>query len=139
MKLDEAVKTIYLRWMALWPGLSTNIPYVFDNDAQPETAPSFARVSVQTLPTRKWTMGQTSKYRRDGLINVKLSGPSNAGRKTVDVLAGYVITIFEGKRFGTSAGEEGIVCRTSSPTEIGSDGQFWTLLVATEFDYYETH
>jgi hypothetical protein len=140
MQLEDATKAIYQRWMTEWASTGGGVPYVFDNDVADQSEPSYMRVSISLLGSQRTTIGATRKYRRAGSINVKANSPANNGRKRAEQLATLAKTVFEGKRFGQTVGEpEGIVCDVATFQEIGSDGQFWTVLVQIDFHWYETH
>ncbi len=140
MKVYEASKAIYGRWMTEWALVEPSIRYVFDNDAQPQSVPSYVRVGLKWLSSRQTTIGQSRKYRRDGLLNVKVNVPINAGRETAELLAEKVKVIFEGQRFGTSGAEpEGVICSLATFNELGPDASFFSLLVAIDFHVYDTH
>lgn len=140
MKQDEAVKAILQRWMTLWPGLSSSVPYVFDNDVLDDRA-SYARVSITSLEEHQQTYGAEGnrKFLGSGLIDVKLYGPGNAGRKGLDLLAEYVRQIYQAVRFGLAGGEEGVITYATSAQEVRpeSDAASWVLLLSTPFEYVD--
>lgn len=139
MNQVNANKAILQAWLNNWPGLSTNVPYVFDNDAISGNPPKYARVAIQDLSSEQTSLGApgSRRYLRTGLINVKLYGPVEQGRKVVDLLAQFVRTIFEGVRLAAGGTEEGVVTFASSTQVMPTDQQFWILLVSTPFEYYE--
>lgn len=142
MNQAQATTAILQRWMTLWPGLSSSVPFVFDNDIVYDS-PTYARVAITMLGSDQHTLGApggSRKWLRDGLINVKLYGPSDQGRIGLDVLAAFVKTIYEGARFGTTGGgEEGVVCYALAVTEIRpqTDSQYWILNCSVSFEFYE--
>jgi hypothetical protein len=137
MNLYDAEKAIKQRWMTLWPGLSSNVPYVFDNDVQDSIVTTYARVSVTSNGSLKLTVGNQSKKKRNLIIAVKLNGPVNAGSKGVSQLVPFVQTVFEEKRFGGVGISDGVVCEIMKPYGGSSDGRFWTMLLTFDAHFIE--
>lgn len=148
MDATEASQAILSRWLTLWPGLSSGVPYVFDNIVRPE-APTFARVAIVSATSEQWTIGPpplpnaqgSRKWLRRALVDVRLNGPINAGRNPLDVLANYVRQIYEGVRIGAKVGQAGVVTFASTVHELRKapdSSQLWVLSVTTPFEYYET-
>lgn len=140
MNQAEAVTAIYQRWMAQWPGLSSSVPYVFDNDVVDDAA-TYARVKVTHLDDDQQTLGNVGsrRFTRSALIEVELRAPGNAGRKRVDLLCGHARTIFEAVRFGATGTEEGVITFTAS-TEVNraqSTPRHWIASVIIACEYVE--
>lgn len=142
MNQAQATTAILQRWMTLWPTLSSNVPYVFDNDIIAEQ-PTYARLSIHSTGSEQHTLGAPGnrKWLRTGLIDVKLYGPAAQGRIGLDAMVGYVRSIFEGARFGNiGASEDGVVCYAASAGEIRPQAteQYWVVLVELYFEFFET-
>jgi hypothetical protein len=138
---EEASAAVFARWLALWPSLSGAVPYSVDTLVVPESIPH-ARVAIRSLPSDQHTLGAAGnrKWIRTGLVDVRLVGPINAGRGSLDRLAGHVRTIFEGKRIGPTARDRGITTHATSISELRRDRdapQLWILGCTTPFEYYE--
>jgi hypothetical protein len=148
MNTADAVKAIYQRWMAQWPGLSGSTPYVFDNDVA-DSAATYARVRVELLDEQQHTLGNAGarKFIHTGLIEVELHAPGNTGRKAMDALVGHVRTIFDSVRFGAVGTEEGVITYGTSDegsttdgagsTRVRSNANAIVRVASTEFEFYE--
>lgn len=139
MNQYEANKAIYQRWMAVWPGASGNIPYVFDNDVRDEDD-IYARVSILDGDSNPKTMGAAGNRRieRAGVVEVELRGPGNVGRKQLDELTAAVRTVFEYQRIGVSGSDQqGVVLLSSSADVDPTPGDYWILVITTPFTYDE--
>ncbi len=136
-----ASEAIFSRWITLWPGLSSGVPYSFDNIAVPEDE-THAHVGIVSLPSEQWTLSREHrKWHRPGLIEVRLTGPLNEGRKNLDILAGVVRAIYQGKRFGDVLGvDEGVITHATSVNELKRDRdatQLWILSCVTPCEWWE--
>lgn len=141
MNQYEARKAIAQRWMTQWPALSTNTPFVFDEDAANESVPAYARISISFEPSEQRTLGEPGnrKFTRRGSIIVELfvEAVTGGGTKRLDELTQYVITIFEEVRFGAVGSDEPITTFASEPGRTSSAGQFKTISVGVDFEYVE--
>jgi hypothetical protein len=135
---DQAAKSIYVQWMTLWPGLSGSTPFVFDNDVIDESA-TYARVFVKNRMSEQYSLGAVGNRRwlRYGEIVVRLKGPANVGRKTMDQLVNAVIAVFEGQRLGSSGTDVGLMTYAASTSEAPPNPQFWQTQITIPFEYYE--
>lgn len=140
MDKPQATNAIKQRMLDLWPGLSTNLPVVFDNEAAP-SAPSYARLNIVHTASKQWTLGQDAIFHRYGLIKVKLMSPRDTGTTRpggADFMVKWVRKIYEGKRFGsTGPGDSGVVCFEASDRDIGVEGEYWVVLVDVSMRYDE--
>lgn len=141
MNSVQASQAVFARFASMWPTLAGAIPFVFDNDVKPEAA-TFARCGIRGIGSEQWTLGPapSRKWQRTMLIDVRLSGPINRGRKNLDTLAEYVRTIYEGVRFGVLLGEQGITTHATTVKELVRDreaGQTWILSAVTPAEYYD--
>jgi hypothetical protein len=142
MDAAEASQAIFQRWITMWPALSGSVPYSTDGNVASEGAGYFARVAIVTDDTEQATLGRVGSRRwsHDGLLEVRLSGPLGEGRGPVDALAELVREIYQGKRFGKTARERGIVTHAMSTAPVRGGAQAktrWTLLCTIPFDYFE--
>lgn len=144
MDRPTAIDAIKQRWLANWPTMSTAalgspVAFSLDNVTASEGT-YFARLRIKTIDREQQTMGQKGNRRFGnlGLIDVRISGPTNEGTKKLDKLAAIVGRIFESCRFGIRAGEMGITTRASVVGELTSDRQSpqsWIIQVVTPFEY----
>ena len=138
MYLEDAVRIIQKHWLsgvaAAVPGLAT----VFDNEAAPG-ASTYARLAITSMPTSQQTMGGVGNRRvqRNGMIQVKLNGPPDEGRKGVDAYVRHVNAILEMVSLPASVPDDGVWTDEASPRELGSDGQYWTLMLLIPFRFWE--
>lgn len=138
MNQFEARKAICQRWMAMWPGLSTNVPFTIDTD--PVTPPAaYAKLSIDFGDAEQQTMGAegTRRFTKPGSIIVELFGPPGQGAKYLDQLVQHVVTMFESKRFGAVGAEEGLTFFASTHGKLRSVGQYATISVGADFEYTE--
>ncbi len=141
MKSTEAHQAVLARWLARWPSRAPGVPWTFDNLGKPD-GPILARVAITSVGSEQHTLGPPGKrqWLRSELIDVRLTGPINQGRRQLDELAQHVREIYEGVRFGNRAGERGIVTYATTVNELKRDkesNQLWILSVVTPFDYIE--
>lgn len=141
MNQARASKEIFKRWLDMWPGLSSGVPYSLDNNLIAEGA-TLARVSITPLDSEQHTLGRPGrrKWWRPGFIEVRLTGPMNEGRRHLDELAQHVRTIYEGVRFGERVGDDGIVTHATSvanPRQDPDGPQLWVVVCTTPFEFYE--
>ncbi len=136
MSPAEAARAVFARWINTWPTLSSGVPYTLDNVAAAEGDGYFARVALVSLGSEQETLGPPGKRKwlHEGLIDVRLSGPVNVGRGQLDILAGYVTSIYRGVRFGTLAGEQGVTTEATDISELRRDREAphrWILTAST--------
>lgn len=138
MNQYQARKAIQQRWMTLWPGLSGNVPYVFDEDPFAETA-TYVRMSVGFDDPEQQTLGEpgSRRFERPGSIIVEIFAPTASGSMVLDQLTEHVLTIFEATTFGAAGIEEGIRCMNSTRGKPSSKGQHVTLSVGVDFEYFQ--
>lgn len=138
MTQADATKALYQAWMASWPTLSGSIPFVFDNDVIDESG-TYARVFVTSALSEQYSLGAPGNRRfcRLGTVVVRLKGPGNVGRKQLDLLVGFVRTIFEGVSLAATGTELGVKTYATSVSEGPPDGQYWQLMLSTPFEFYE--
>ncbi len=138
----EAEKAINARWMALWPGLSGDIPYTLDNLIRSDEPPTFARLQIISLGEEQTTLNRPGfrKFEHSGIIEVKIYGPINIGRSAMTTLGMAVRTIFRATRFGNSSGEQGVTTHATEVSEIRNDREVkhrWVMVASTPFEYTE--
>lgn len=142
MDASAASRAIFRRWIAFWPAQSGGVEYSTDNNLKPEVVPH-ARVAIVSLDSEQYTLGPKGnrKWQRLGFIEVRLVDNLHTGRKLLDQLTGAVREIFEGVRFASGPGEDGIVTHASSVAELRREpdsDQLWLVTVTTPFEYYES-
>lgn len=145
MRHQDATKAIFARWIAMWPGLQPAVTYTFDNvvKAEPDDA-LFARVGITEFDSQLYTLGPHGSNQRRAYIDVRLSGPANAGRLGVDDLIDSVRSIYERVRFAMDPTklEYGIVTHASVAKPLRRDrdaAQLWIMQVLTPCEWYESH
>lgn len=122
------------------------VPFAVDNITRQEGNGLFARLSIVSLggeqrtigPRRTAQKGARRTWQYDGLIEVRLSGPKNEGRREGDLLAGEVRRLFQGERFGNTVGRQGIVTQETEINELRRDRESvskWIVLCSTPFTY----
>jgi hypothetical protein len=133
-----AEQAIQKQWLSLWPGLSSNIPTVLDDEAADQPATGYALLQVQGTRNQQWTVAApgSRKFRRNGLILAKLNIPVDQGSQLALTWVGYVQQIFEGQRFAQTSGDDGVICYEASWRPVGTEGQFYSMLVTVPFTYY---
>lgn len=144
MTPEGASRAIFARWITMWPTASSGVAYATDNNVagEPQGSP-FARVSIISGDSSQRTLGGAGnrRFTNEGVIEVRLSGPVNAGRGTLDALALKVRDIFQSTRFGEDApAEEGIETQATSIGELRRDRQApnrWLIVCETPFEYTE--
>lgn len=137
----EAAQAINARFLSMWPSLSGDVPCAVDNVVRAEQE-TFARLAIISLEADQASLGPVGRRRWEhtGIIEVRLHGPINAGRKPLDLLAGYVRTIFRGVRFGYTAGQHGITTHGTAVSELRRDRDSpnrWILTASTPFEFTE--
>lgn len=147
MNQYQARKLIAQRWITLWPGLSSSIPYAFDDDPVSKAA-SFAVVSVEFGDESQRTFGAVGnrKFTCPGSILIELYAAPGSGKKTLDEMIGIVrSSIYGSNVIGT--GDDLIQVFTVSQNvytskggsgAVGSDGQHAYAELVVDFEYYET-
>jgi hypothetical protein len=138
----DAHKAILQQWVTQWPSLSANTPYAIDNRRITQTAAEFAIVEVTNLTADQVTMGPPGQRRflRPGVIDVRLYGPRDAGRKRLDELAQIVKEMFEATRLGAVGEDRGITTYATSVREVRNDREYpdlWCIACRTGFEYHE--
>lgn len=145
MNLAESTAAIFERWRTTWPGLSSNVPYSFDNVTAPQTLPR-AAVNIISLDSDQQTLGPRAKVLREGMIEVRLYGRRGVGRLELDTLAVHVKTVFERRKLGRVGGStivgrtNRVITHTASVNELRRDrdsGELWILSVTIPFDYVD--
>lgn len=133
MNIAQATAAIMQAFETQWPGLSGNVPF-FEEDESNEELPTFARISIQWLPSRTGTIGNTGSYKneRHGFIHVQLWMPPDAGSVPIATLAQHVITIFERKTIGNE-----IHCLQTDPSKLDTEDQYAGMKMSTRFWFYE--
>ncbi len=144
MDHPTAIAAIKQRWLENWPSMSAAVigapvEFSLDNVTKAE-APYFARLRVKTTSREQRTMGKPGNRRFDveGIIDVRLVGPTNEGTKKLDLLARVVGKIYESRRFGVRAGEMGVTTFATTPSEATGDRQSpqaWVVVVTTPFEF----
>ncbi len=143
MNPTEASNVIFARWMDRWPTLSAGLPFSTDNNTRPP-APSFATVAIIDLDSEQQTLVRRDgrvRWKRTGMIDVRLYGPLNVGRGPLDILVRHVRTIFEGKRLSGPRGSAGLITYATSANPLKNQrdsAQFWIMQAITSFEYTET-
>jgi hypothetical protein len=140
----QATEAIFARFIAQWPGLSSNVPYATENVPLPEPAATvFARIQIDRLDSEQHVMGGVGvrKWERPGWIDVLLVGPMNVGAKQLIQLGQHVRTIFEGVRFANAEGEHGIHTLATSIRAVRNHPEYpgcAVVVARTPFAYFET-
>lgn len=144
MTNDEATNAIFARWINLWPAASGGVAYATDNNIGAEQVDQpFARVGIVSLDSEQRSLGGRGnrRWNHEGMIEVRLSGPINAGRGQLDALAKIVRTIYQGERFGEAPpAEEGVTTQAAAISELRRDRESpsrWLLVVTIPFEYTE--
>lgn len=144
MNQAQASQAIFDRWIAAWPGLSSNVPYALDNTVIPEARPC-AVVNIVSLESTQHTLGPRAKIRREGMIDVRIYGEVGEGRRGSDELVGFVRDVFERRRIGTGGAPavgatRRVVTHAASQNELRRDqdsGGLWIVSVTIDFEYYD--
>jgi len=140
MNSAQANAAIIKRWLDAWPGASSNVPFSVDNIVKPE-ASTYAIMEILSLDTQQVTLGRKAKVRHDGIIQIRLVGPVNAGRGALDLLAQAVRVVLQRRRIGANPPHEmGIVTQIAEDAELRRDREApgsWVLAVSVPFHYHE--
>lgn len=140
MKQSDCRKAILQRWMTLWPGLSGNVPYVFDRDAF-DAVTTYARVELDFVDEVQQTYGQPGnrKFLGSGSLSVLLHVVGDSGTANADALAELVRQMFQTVRFGVAGGEEGVTTFATVAHVVPnkSDAQITVMLAETGFEYFD--
>jgi hypothetical protein len=138
MTESNAKKVILQRWMAIWPGLSGNTPFVFDNDVMDESA-AYARVKFRTGPSEQYSLGKPGnrRYLRQGQVAVYLCTPANAGSAANDALVEAVRGTLEGVTIPGATPDIGVCLYAGSTSPGPVDAQFFRQLVVIPYELIE--
>lgn len=144
MNQAEASAAILNRWQATWSGLTGGVASSYDNIVVPQTLPR-AAVNIISLDSDQATMGRRVKMLREGMIEVRLYGPPNVGRRQLDELAGHVRTVFERRKIGRSGAPTTQITRrvkthAATVNELRRDrdsSEMWILSVTIPFEFWE--
>lgn len=143
----NAYKAILQTFIIGWPlkvgGTQTapTVPYSIDNRRLTQPTPPFAQVDIVNINSDQRTMGRTGRRRfeRIGFIDVRLFGVRDQGRGPLDVLAGYVVELFESTSLGAVGEDRGVRTYATTVTEVRDSKEFpdlWCLLCRTPFEYH---
>lgn len=131
---NAARAAIYDKFIAAW-GATT--PVVRDNEKSDEFdgLTAWVRLSVRHFGRAQNTLGEapTRQFGRVGAAFVQIYVPINDGTSNADLLSNSAAAVFEGERIsGTS------VCfKDVNVSEQGREGNWYTVLVEAEFEYFE--
>lgn len=129
----------------MWPTLAPSVPYSFDNINAAQSVPR-AAVNIISLDSDQQTMGPRAKIFREGLVEVRLYGEKNVGRRQLDELCDHVKTVFERRKLGRVGGASvfgrtnRVITHTASVNELRRDrdsGELWIVSVTIPFEYVE--
>jgi hypothetical protein len=97
---EEVRKCVEVKFKADWPGLSTNVPYVFDNVPVPTPQPkTFVRVSLRMGRPVNHTIGTRRIPKHPGVLFCQIFTPKNDGSAPSRRLADFAKSIFEFQQF----------------------------------------
>lgn len=130
--LNQAKDITLKAFAASWDGVKC--PYVGDNESFDKPKAPWARIVVRNTAGGQHTLGPegTRVYRRIAHVLIQIFTEKGKGTKEADTLAQAAIAIFEGKKINGLCFNDGLA------REIGSDGEWYTVVVDVTFDYDET-
>lgn len=130
--VNDARKAVYDRFIAQWPGLTSDTAFTFENEKfTPPEGAAWARLSVQNQESVQETLGPPGqrRFRRSAVVFVQVFVPGDTGTAESDALVTSCRGIFEGVSF------EGLDFHAVSSTETGVDNGQHMTLVEAPFEY----
>ena len=130
--INQAKDTVLKTFAASWDKVAC--PYVQDNETLKAPHSPWARIVVRNTAGGQHTLGpQGSRvYRRIAHVLIQIFTTSGTGTKDADLLAQAANNIFEGKTINGLCFNDGTV------REVGSDGEWYQVVLDVSFDYDET-
>lgn len=107
--LAQAREAVYQRFVTQW---ANRTPFTFENEAYtPPTRTAYIHVSMVNLGPSDSTLGPDGgrKFGRQAVIVGTVRSPTDTGRAVSDGHAKAFLDIFEGRRFGGVAGNQGSI------------------------------
>ncbi len=117
---DNVRKNVERRFAAQWPGLSTNVPYAFENtpvkNAQPK---EFVRVSLRFGRPVNFTIGTRRIPQHPAILMIQIFTDKLKGSARSAKLADFAKSIFE----FTQQKESGVTIDFTDPGELQDVGE----------------
>lgn len=129
--INQAKDTILKAFATSWD--SALCPYVGDNEDLTNPKAPWARIVVRHTAGGQETLGQEGnrKYNRIARVLIQIFTAKGKGTKQADGLAQSAINIFEGKTIN------GLYFYNGIAREVGSDGEWYQIVVDITFNYDE--
>jgi hypothetical protein len=138
MQQAQAATLIQTKWLTDWPALSGAVETFLDNEVAQEQ-PEFALLNVMRMPDSQESLGGAGnrRFRRNGLISIKICVGIDAGRARSDALVQAATGIFEAKTLPPSGTDDVVKTYAANVRELGSDGQHYIVLITIPFAFWE--
>lgn len=133
MTLEQSTQAIYAQFSSLWDADVATLSLEGDSRFTPTPDQPWIRVTMRTAASIQDTLGGVGNriFLRAGTIFVQVFAPRDQGRKIADQIVQEVIELIEAETIG------GVRCYASTPREIGYDGDWFQVNVATPFEFDE--
>ena len=130
--LADAREAIYQRWATNW-GTTTDFTFANEDFTSPTDQP-WVRLTINEEAGQQDSLGSDGcrKFLRRGRVLIQIFNATDAGLRSLDLLAQQARDIFEGTRFS------GIWFTNVDVRESGSGGEWYQFTVDAPFSYQET-
>jgi hypothetical protein len=138
---QQAIELITATFVAQWPALQPQVPYVLEN-RKLLAVDTFVHLSVLSTEAGggQLTSGEagTRLVGRGGWIVVKIWTPAGIGVLAARRLVESVRAVFEMQNLVLAGDNESVDTQATVPMVIGTDGHWFMMLARTPFAVYET-
>jgi hypothetical protein len=111
-----------------WPVQQPTVPYYFGGTRiEPPSDSPWVLLDVMPGEQRQVSMGSTRRFRRVGLIEVRIYVPAGSGDGLALELGDSVGAIFNGRTIS------GVICRATSVIQAGPDGAWMQYNASTPY------